>query len=78
MPNRQKYLFAVELDITNEAISDGYKLKKGRYWVIHAEQDSDFNLDLCVFETKKEAREAAKDRDHKTRIVEFVRKGVVK
>lgn len=66
MPNKAKALYAVELDISVEAM-------KSDYWVIHAEMDSDNALNLCVYETKKEALEAAKGRDHKSRVVKFVR-----
>lgn len=66
MPNRVKALYAVELDISAEAM-------KRDYWVIHAELDSDNVQNLCVYETKKEANEAAKGRDHKSRVVKFVR-----
>jgi hypothetical protein len=61
----QKRLYAVELDISQEA---------GRpdYWVIHNESE-DWAPGLCVYETKKEALEAAKGRDHKSRIVTFER-----
>ena len=60
-----KVLYAVELDISYEA---------GRpdYWVIHDEGEGGVSQ-LCVYETKREAREAAKGRDHRARIVRFVR-----
>jgi hypothetical protein len=76
MPNRQKVLYAVELDISRDTGQP-----PDSYWVIHVEYDSDPKsniLNLCVYETKQEAREAAKGRDHESRIVKFVRVGVVK
>jgi hypothetical protein len=68
--NNTKFLYAVELDITNEAIAQGKRLDKNHeYWVVHCEADNA----LCVYETAKEARESAKGRDHKSRVVKFVR-----
>ena len=62
----QKNLWAVELDISQEA---------GRrdYWVIHSEDDSDGYGHLLVFDTKKEALAEAKGRDHASRVVQFSR-----
>ena len=65
MSNAQKVLYAVELDISQEAGRD--------YWVIHQELDESNDGHLCVFETKKEALESAKGRDHASRVVKFVR-----
>lgn len=60
-----KELWAVELDISQEA---------GRpdYWVIHDEGENGYPR-LCVYESKREAKEAAKGRDHRARVVRFVR-----
>jgi len=66
MPNKAKKLYALELDISAEAMVKDY-------WVIHSELDSDNNPALCVYETKKEALEATKGRDHKARVVKFIR-----
>lgn len=56
----------MELDSSEEAgIPD--------YWCIHAEEDSDGEIHLCVYETRKEAKESAKGRDHKSRVVPLVR-----
>ncbi len=68
-----KHLYAVELDITNEAISQGYRIPKEGYWVIHSEEQEDGAYTLCVYDTRKEAREAAKGRDHESRVVRFTR-----
>ena len=35
MSNKTKTLYAVELDITEEAKFSGYRLIDGEYWVIH-------------------------------------------
>ena len=61
MSNKTKVLYAVELDV-------GVEAGQQDYWVIHSEDYS-----LCVYATKKEAKEAARGRDHKAQIVRFVR-----
>jgi hypothetical protein len=72
--NHTKYLYAVELDITNEAVAQGKRLDKNHeYWVIHCEDDDSGRTALCVYDTFKEASESAKGRDHKSRVVKFVR-----
>jgi hypothetical protein len=72
--NAPKVLYAVELNITDEARAQGRRLKKDQeYWVIHSEADNDDRYHLCVYETDKEARDEAKGRDHEARIVKFIR-----
>jgi hypothetical protein len=61
-----KTLWAVELNISYEA-------GKPDYWVIYSEADDLGLYSLCVYETKKEAVEAAKGRDHASRVVKFTR-----
>jgi hypothetical protein len=72
--NKPRYLYAVELNITREANWEGgYRMKKGEYWVIHSEQDSDSYDHIEVFERRKEAQESARGRDHESRVVRFTR-----
>lgn len=64
MASCTKTLYGVELDIGAEA---------GRpYWVLHSECDSD-GTHVCVYTTRREASEAAKGRDHESRVVRFCR-----
>jgi hypothetical protein len=72
--NTPQELYAVELNITEEARVQGRLLKKDQeYWVIHSEADNDGSYHLCVYDTAGEAREEARGRDHEARVVKFIR-----
>lgn len=75
MPTNVKVLYAMELDISMEAAMQGspHRIGPEGYWVIHAEQCECPNEHLCVYETPKEAKESAKDRDHESRVTRFIR-----
>lgn len=65
---KQQIIWAVELDISYEAAKP-----EGSYWTVHQEEDADGKDRLCVYRTKKEAIAAAKGRDHKSRVVKFLK-----
>jgi len=69
--NQPVSLWAVELNITQEATQQGFGSEE--YWVIHSEEDSDGYDHLFVFNTREEAEEEAKGRDHESRVVEYRR-----
>ena len=63
-----KNLWAVEIDL---------RVEFGRNkptWVIKSNEDSDGYQNLCVYVTRKEAKEDAKGTDHRSRIVQFVKR----
>ena len=43
------------------------------FWTIHSELDSDGYTNLCVYETRKQAMDECKGRDHQSRVVKFIR-----
>lgn len=65
-----KKLYAVELDITREAIQQGYRIPKDGYWVLHHDIDSELPY---VYSKYSEAKELAKMCDHDTRIITYIR-----
>lgn len=73
MASDTRFLYAVELDVTNEARAQGFRVPKGSYWVIHTEEDDQGVAQLCVYNDPKVAKEAAKGRDHSARVVKFIR-----
>jgi hypothetical protein len=77
MSRNLKELWALELDVTAEALAQGWRVGPSGYWVIHVEEDGDGmgGVHLCVYETSLEADEAAQGRDHDTRVTRFVRAG---